>query len=142
MPIMKSNRLLNSLQSYYVYKELKEDMSLILTQVTFDPVKDKVQLDQINGNIECFVSSMEIEQEEFDKVCGFEVDLASVDYRSIYDDLQELQESEKHLSGMSDAWESDDACDAACNDPGLQYEQGQLVDELWASFDHKYKTQK
>lgn len=139
---MKLNRLLNSLESYHTYKELKKDMELIFTEVTFDPVKDKVEVDQINGNIKCFQSSMEIEQEDFDKVCGFEVDLDSVHYRSIYNDLKDLQEAEQQLSDMSAAWESDNACDAACSDPGLQYEQGQLIEELWDSFEQKYKTQK
>jgi hypothetical protein len=135
---MKSTRLLNALDSFQSYQSLKKDMEDIFTQVTLDPVKDKVEIAYIKREIACFVSSMEIEQEDFNKVCGFDVDLETIDQRDLYDSLKELQEEEKYLSGMAAAWESDDACEAACNDPGLQYEQGEKVEQLWADFENNY----
>lgn len=135
---MKSTRLLNALDSFQSYQSLKKDMEDIFTQVKLDPVKDKVEIAYINREIACFVSSMEIEQEDFNKVCGFDVNLGNIDQRDLYDSLKELQDEEKHLSGMAAAWESDDACEAACNDPGLQYEQGEKVESLWNDFDTTY----
>lgn len=135
---MKSTRLLNALDSFQSYQSLKKDMEDIFTQVKLDPVKDKVEIAYINREIACFVSSMEIEQEDFNKVCGFDVDLGAINQLDLYDSLKELQDEEKYLSGMSAAWESDDACEAACNDPGLQYEQGEKVEGLWNDFDTTY----
>lgn len=135
---MKSTRLLNALDSFQSYQSLKKDMEDIFTQVKLDPVKDKVEIAYINREIACFVSSMEIEQEDFNKVCGFDVNLGTIDQRDLYDSLKELQDEETYLSGMAAAWESDDACEAACNDPGLQYEQGEKVESLWNDFDTTY----
>lgn len=135
---MKSTRLLNALDSFQSYQSLKKDMEDIFTQVKLDPVKDKVEIAYINREISCFVSSMEIEQEDFNKVCGFDVDLGAIDQRDLYDSLKELQEEEKYLSGMAASWESGDACEMACNDPGLQYEQGEKVEQLWADFENTY----
>lgn len=136
---MKSTRLLNALDSFQVYQGLKKDMETIIEEHNFDAVKDKHHIEQINREIACFKSSLEIEQEDFNKVCGFDIDLATVDQRDLYDTLQELQEEEKALSGMADAWASDDECAMACNDPGLQYEQGEKVEELWSEFERTYK---
>lgn len=135
---MKSTQLINILESYQTYQELKKDMEDIFKQVTFDPVKDKTHVDQINGNIACFISSSQIEQEDFDKVCEFQVDLASTNLHDLYHTLKELQDEEKELSGMAEAWDSGDECAMACNDPGLQYEQGERVEELWRAFELKY----
>lgn len=135
---MKSTRLLNALDSFQSYQSLKKDMEDIFTQVKLDPVKDKVEIAYIKREIACFLSSMEIEQEDFNKVCGFDVNLGTIDQRDLYDSLKELQDEETYLSGMAAAWESDDACEAACNDPGLQYEQGEKVESLWNDFDTTY----
>lgn len=135
---MKSTRLLNALDSFQSYQSLKKDMEDIFTQVKLDPVKDKVEIAYIKREIACFLSSMEIEQEDFNKVCGFDVNLGTIDQRDLYDSLKELQDEETYLSGMAAAWGSDDACEAACNDPGLQYEQGEKVESLWNDFDTTY----
>lgn len=135
---MKSTQLLDILHSYETYQELKKDMEDIFAQVTFDPIKDKVQIDQINSNIVSHTRSLETEQDDFNEVAGFVVDLSVVDLRDLYDTLKELKDEEKYLSGMAAAWESDDACEAACNDPGLQFEQGNKVERLWEDFDTTY----
>lgn len=136
---MKANQLLSALESYQTFDDLKKDMEALFVQHTFDPVKDKYEIDQINSNIACFASSMEIWQDDFNKTCEFTVDLAAVDQRQLYSVLKELHDEEEELTGMSEAWESGDACDMACNDPGLQYEQGQKVETLWAEFEQTYK---
>jgi hypothetical protein len=135
---MKSTRLLNALDSFQVYQGLKKDMESIFTDVPLDPVKDKVDIDKINKEISCFASSMEIEQEDFNKVCGFDVDLSVIDQRELYDLLKEIQDEENEMTAMSKAWDSGDACEMACNDPGLQYEQGEKVEQLWADFENTY----
>lgn len=135
---MKSTQLLDILHSYETYQELKKDMEDIFTQVTFDPIKDKKEIDQINANIVCYTRSLETEQDEFNDVACFGVDLSVVDLRNLYEALKELQSEEKELRGMAAAWESGDACEMACNDPGLQYEQGEKVERLWDDFDTAY----
>lgn len=115
-------------------------MEDIFTQVTFDPVKNKADIEQINSIIKDHDQSMTFEQEAFDQECGFHIDLSVVDHQILYHYLKELKEESTHLSGMSEAWESDDPCAMAENDPGLQFEQGNKVESLWDDFNNKFNN--
>lgn len=42
--------------------------------------------------------------------------------------MDEVERLEKELSDMCDAWESDDPCAQAENDPGLQFEKGEELE--------------
>ena len=135
---MKSAQLLDTLHAYETYQELKKDMENIFTKFKFDPIKDKSQIDKINSNIVDYTRSLESEQEEFYEVAGFDVDLSVVDLRNLYAILKELKDEVTYLSGMSASWESADACEAAYNDPGLQYDQSEKVELLWETFKTTY----
>lgn len=137
---MNAKHLLRYLESYQTYQGLKKDMEDIFTQVTFDPVKNKADIDQINSIIKDHEQSMTFEQEAFDQECGFHIDLAVVDHHILYSALKELKEESNHLSGMAEAWESDDPYAMAENDPGLQFEQGNKVESLWDDFNNKFNT--
>lgn len=137
---MKAKHLLSYLESYQTYQGLKKDMEDIFTQVTFDPVKDKADIDQINSIINDHAQSMSFEQEAFDEECGFHIDLALVDRHYLYAALKEIKEESAYLNGMSEAWESDDPFAMAENDPGLQFEQGNKVENLWDDFNNKFNN--
>ena len=140
---MNAKYLLSYLESYQTYQGLKKDMEDIFTQVTFDPVKDKADIDQINSIIKDYAQSMSFEQEAFDRECEFPIDLAVVDHHDLYDALKELKDESNYLSGMSEAWESEDPYAMAENDPGLQFEQGNKIESLWDDFNNKFnKTNK
>jgi len=42
--------------------------------------------------------------------------------------LEEIEELERELEYMSDAWDGDDPCEAAASDPGLQYEKEEEIE--------------
>ena len=48
--------------------------------------------------------------------------------KSVFAITEELMELKSKLEEMSDAWNGDDECERACNDPGLQYEVEMEID--------------
>lgn len=57
-----------------------------------------------------------------------------IDIDAIEDALIAIAKQDKLTDDMSSAWESDDECDQACNDPGLQYEEGEKLESMWNDF--------
>lgn len=55
--------------------------------------------------------------------------------------LKNIIKEEKTLSNMCEAWDSEDPCEMACNDPGLQFEQGEIVENLWAEFKQTFNVE-
>lgn len=55
--------------------------------------------------------------------------------------LENIIKEEKKLSDMCEAWDSEDPCEMACNDPGLQFEQGEIVENLWAEFKQTFNVE-
>ncbi len=51
--------------------------------------------------------------------------------------LSQIIHKEEELKEMSDAWEGDDPFNAAASDPGLQFELGEEINELWKEFDEE-----
>jgi len=51
------------------------------------------------------------------------------DLRDIIDEYENLW---KELSYMSNAWTGDDPYEAACSDPGLQYEKSEEIDSKYS----------
>ena len=43
--------------------------------------------------------------------------------------IEEIEELDRELEYMSDAWDGDDPCEAATSDPGLQFEKGEERNE-------------
>lgn len=43
--------------------------------------------------------------------------------------IREYENLVEELEYMSEAWEGDDPCEAACSDPGLQFEKGEELDQ-------------
>lgn len=42
--------------------------------------------------------------------------------------MDEVERLNQELGEMCEAWESDDPCAQACNDPGLQFEKGEELE--------------
>lgn len=53
--------------------------------------------------------------------------------------LEQIITKESDLEYMCRAWAGDDPYEAAASDPGLQFELGEEINELWAEFDRVYK---
>lgn len=60
---------------------------------------------------------------------------------SIMSHLENIMREEKTLSNMCEAWNSEDPCEMACNDPGLQFEQGEIVERLWNEFKQTFNVE-
>lgn len=59
---------------------------------------------------------------------------AVIDIDSIEESLLQIVKQDKLTDDMCAAWESDDECAQACNDPGLQYEEGEKLESMWCDF--------
>ena len=57
-----------------------------------------------------------------------------IDIDAIEDALISITKQDKLTDDMRSAWESDDECAQACNDPGLQYEAGENLESMWNDF--------
>lgn len=59
---------------------------------------------------------------------------AVIDIDAIEESLLQIVKQDKLTDDMRSAWESDDECAQACNDPGLQYEEGEKLESMWSDF--------
>lgn len=99
-------------------------------------VKIRTEIDTI---IDDNKKSLSTHQESLVETIGFTVEFDRSTLFELQDRLKGLQAAEKELDCMSDAWESGDACDMACNDPGLQFGQSREIENLWNEFFDYYK---
>lgn len=63
---------------------------------------------------------------------------AVIDIDAIEESLLQIVKQDKLTDDMRSAWESDDECAQACNDPGLQYEEGEKLESMWDDFYTKF----
>lgn len=110
-----------------------------ISYLSLDP-KKKIScediINQLKENVKDRNKDIEYHFERISEILGFEI--KEFDIQSIYSELEIITNEEKNLNDMCDAWDSEDPCAMACNDPGLQFEQGELVEELWNKFNEKY----
>lgn len=76
--------------------------------------------------------------EEIEALFEAKFDYTKHNLNHIISDLKEIIKEESNLSYMESAWNGDDSCEAACSDPGLQYEKSELISSLWDSFKSNY----
>lgn len=79
-------------------------------------------INQLKEQIKDKNKDIEYHFERISEILGFEI--KEFDIQSIYSELEIITNEEKNLNDMCDAWDSEDPCAMACNDPGLQFEQG------------------
>lgn len=136
------------MKSKYVMVEIKiildylQDLKYTEEEISYlslDP-KKKIScediINQLKENVKDRNKDIEYHFERISEILGFEI--KEFDIQSIYSELEIITNEEKNLNDMCDAWDSEDPCAMACNDPGLQFEQGELVEELWNKFNEKY----
>jgi hypothetical protein len=69
---------------------------------------------------------------------NFDFIYANYNLDDVKQHLEEIESIEQELTSMVNAWESDEPFSMACNDPGLQFEQGEILQRLWDEFNNKY----
>lgn len=75
--------------------------------------------------------------ESLDLIFGFKLKIDNVN--EIINDIESISECKRELQLMYKSWESEDSCDMACNDPGLQYEKEEFLNNMISNFKNKYQ---
>lgn len=107
-----------------------------------DTPKNQEALTFFNSQIKDHEQSIKFAIEEMESTLEYKLDIQNISFKDMEDELQTIYSEVKTSEHMAEAWESDDPCAMACNDPGLQFEQGELIDKLWNEFNNKYNTNK
>lgn len=76
--------------------------------------------------------------EELEDLFEAKFDHTKHNLNKIISDLKEIIKEESNLSYMESAWNGDDPFEAACSDPGLQYEKSELISSLLEDFKLNY----
>lgn len=136
---MKSQNAINQIEIIESYQQDLKYLEEEITYLSSDSKKKSSYEDVINQlkeQIKDKNKDIEYHFERISDILGFNIE--GFDINSIYSALDIITIEEKNLNDMCDAWDSEDPCAMACNDPGLQFEQGELVEELWNNFNEKY----
>lgn len=105
-----------------------------------DTPENKEALLFFKAQIKDHEQSIKFAIEEMESTLEYKLDVKNISFNDMEVELQTIYSEVKTSENMAQAWESDDPCEQACNDPGLQYEQGELIEELWNNFNKKYNT--
>lgn len=100
----------------------------------FKDVTDESTRKEVDGIILSEQQSLSYQQENLFQTLGFSVDIDLESLSRLEDRLNELKNAEQELADMAEAWDSEDPCAMACNDPGLQFEQSMENERLLAAF--------
>lgn len=138
------------MKSKYVMVELEiivdylQDLKYTEDEISYlslDP-KKKIScediINQLKENVKDRNKDIEYHFERISEILGFEI--KKFDIQSIYSELEIITQEEQNLNDMCAAWDSEDPCSMACNDPGLQFEQGEVLEELWKNFNERYSN--
>lgn len=105
-----------------------------------DTPENKEALSFFKSQIKDHEQSIKFAIEEMESTLEYKLNLQNISFNDMEVELQAIYSEVRTIEHMVQAWESDDPCEQACNDPGLQYEQGELIEKLWNDFNKKYNT--
>lgn len=138
---MKSQNAMNQIEIIESYQQdlkyLEEEISYLSLDLKKKSSHEDV-INQLKEQIKDKNKDIEYHFERISDILGFNIEC--FDINSIYSDLDFITIEEKNLNDMCAAWDSEDPCAMACNDPGLQFEQGEVVEELWKNFNERYSN--
>lgn len=138
---MKSQNAMNQIEIIESYQQDLKYLEKEIAYLSLD-LKNKSSyedvINQLKEQIKDKNKDIEYHFERISEILGFEI--KEFDIQSIYSELEIITNEEKNLNDMCDAWDSEDPCAMACNDPGLQFEQGEVVEELWKNFNERYSN--
>lgn len=107
-----------------------------------DTPKNQEALTFFNSQIKDHEQSIKFAIEEMESTLEYKLDIQNISFNDMETELKEIHSKVQTIEDMVKAWESDDPCAQACSDPGLQYEQSEIIEQLWNNFHNKYNTKK